>query len=59
MWGWIIESKGHKVNWVKVIIVTTQKKTWWMSWCSLPKGHSDKSNCNDGFEQPFGLGTFH
>ncbi len=59
MRGWIIESKGHKVNWVKVIIVITQEKRWWMNSCSLPKGPSEKSNCNDGSKQPFGLGTFH
>ncbi len=57
--GCIIESKGHKVNCIKVIIVTTQEKTWWMSSCSLPKGPSDKSNCNDGSKQPFCFGTFH
>jgi hypothetical protein len=30
-----------------------------MNSCSLPKGPSEKSNCNDGSKQPFGLGTFH
>lgn len=25
----------------------------------MPKGPNDKSNCNDGSKQPFGLGTFH
>jgi hypothetical protein len=55
MKGWIVKTKGHPINWVDSVVVTTRKKARHVSTCSLLKGSTNSSNCSDKFERQGGV----
>jgi hypothetical protein len=47
--GWIVENKGHLVNWVEVAIATVWEKAWQVTLGLLSRGPSDNLDYSDGF----------
>ncbi len=54
---WIVENKGHLMNWAKGATTIAQEKTQRVNSGSLGKTFREKINLSDGFKQPLGLGT--